>query len=43
MARTEKTSTINRATTSASAVEVSRYGRDLDNWPRSWMGSADDL
>jgi len=24
-------------------VEVSRYCRDLENWPRSWRGCADDL
>src|ERR1700733_12615971 len=25
------------------AVDVSAYGRDLDQWPRSWMGIEQDL
>jgi hypothetical protein len=25
------------------ATDVSAYGRDLDNWPRSWMGLEKDL
>ena len=37
-----KTSQVNRATTSAPS-DPSTYGRDLDNWPRSWMGLEKDL
>jgi len=40
---TAKTSTINRVTTSVSALDVSGYCRDLDSWPRSWMGWEKDL
>jgi hypothetical protein len=36
-----KTAQVNRAATPASAA--SAYGRDLDNWPRSWMGLEKDL
>src|SRR6266705_7226145 len=36
-----KTSRINRAT--APAMDVSAYCRDLDRWPRSWMGLEKDL
>jgi hypothetical protein len=46
MARTifkAKTSKVNRAATSASSSDVSPYCRDLDNWPRSWMGLEKDL
>jgi hypothetical protein len=35
-----KTSQVNRTATPASA---SAYGRDLDNWPHSWMGLEKDL
>jgi hypothetical protein len=35
-----KTAQVNRAATPASA---SAYGRDLDNWPHSWMGMEKDL
>ena len=41
MARTifkAKTSKVNRAAPSASSSDASAYGRDLDTWPRSWMG-----
>ena len=37
-----KTSTVNRAATSA-PWDASAYRRDLDNWPRSWMGLEKDL
>jgi len=37
-----KTSTINRAPPAPSA-DLQRYCRDLDNWPRSWMGWEKDL
>ena len=38
-----KTSRVNRTTTSPSVGDVSAYSRDLDNWPRSWMGLEKDL
>lgn len=38
-----KTSKVNRAATSASSSDASAYCRDLDNWPRSWMGLEKDL
>jgi hypothetical protein len=38
-----KTSRVNRAPASVAAVDVSAYCRDLDNWPRSWMGLDKDL
>jgi hypothetical protein len=38
-----KTSQVNRAATSASPSDASAYGRDLDNWPRLWMGLEKDL
>jgi hypothetical protein len=38
-----KTSRVNRAPASVAAVDVSAYYRDLDNWPRSWMGLDKDL
>jgi hypothetical protein len=37
-----KTSTINRATASSS-LDLADYCRDLDQWPRSWMGWKKDL
>jgi hypothetical protein len=37
-----KTSRVNRATTSAPS-DTPAYCRDLDNWPRSWMGLEKDL
>ena len=46
MARTifkAKTSKVNRLARSASASDASAYCRDLDNWPRSWMGLEKDL
>jgi hypothetical protein len=46
MARTifkAKTSRVNRATTAAASSDASAYCRDLDNWPRSWMGLEKDL
>jgi len=39
---TAKTSTINRATDS-STPDPSGYCRDLDQWPRSWMGLEKDV
>src|ERR1700738_5318951 len=38
-----KTSRVNRATTSAPSSDASAYCRDLDNWPRSWMGLEKDV
>src|SRR5271157_363135 len=38
-----KTSQVNRTATPASAAAASAYGRDLDNWPHSWMGLEKDL
>ena len=38
-----KTSQVNRTATPASASAASAYGRDLDNWPRLWMGLEKDL
>ena len=46
MARTisqTKTSRVNRTTKPVAATDVSAYGRDLDRWPRSWMGLEKDL
>ena len=46
MARTifkAKTSPVNQAAPSAPAADASAYGRDLDTWPRSWMGLEKDL
>jgi hypothetical protein len=46
MARTifkAKTARVNRAATSAPSSDASAYCRDLDNWPRSWMGLEKDL
>jgi len=46
MARTifkAKTSKVNRAAPSASYSDASAYCRDLDTWPRSWMGLEKDL
>jgi hypothetical protein len=46
MARTifkAKTSKVNRAAPSASSSDASAYCRDLDTWPRSWMGLEKDL
>jgi hypothetical protein len=37
-----KTSTINRATAS-STPDLADYCRDLDEWPRSWMGLEKDV
>jgi hypothetical protein len=39
---TAKTSTINRAPAS-STPDLSGYCRDLDEWPRSWMGLEKDV
>jgi hypothetical protein len=39
----EKTSRVNRAVTPAVSAAVSLQVRDLDNWPRSWMGLEKDL
>jgi hypothetical protein len=38
-----KTSSVNRVSNSLAAAAVSAYGRDLDRWPRSWMGLEKDL
>jgi hypothetical protein len=38
-----KTIRVNRAATSAPSSDASAYCRDLDNWPRSWMGLEQDL
>jgi hypothetical protein len=38
-----KTAQVNRTATPASVAAASVYGRDLDNWPRSWMGLEKDL
>src|SRR6266436_3297125 len=46
MARTifmAKTSRVNRAATAAASSAASASCRDLDNWPRSWMGLEKDL
>src|ERR1700688_4833159 len=46
MARTifkAKTSKVNRAAPLASSSDASAYCRDLDTWPRSWMGREKDL
>jgi len=40
---TARTSTINRSTRPVLALDVSSYSRDLENWPRSWMGWDKDL
>ena len=39
----QKTSRINRAAQSAATVDLSVYCRDLDRWPRSWMGVEKDV
>jgi hypothetical protein len=38
-----KTSRVNHAAPSAPSADASAYCRDLDNWPRSWMGLDKDL
>ncbi len=38
-----KTSRINRAAKPTPSSATSAYCRDLDNWPRSWMGLDKDL
>ncbi len=38
-----KTPRITRVTKLAAATDVSAYCRDLENWPRSWMGVEKDL
>src|ERR1700675_1852773 len=38
-----KTARENRTATSAPSCDASAYCRDLDNWPRSWMGLDKDL
>jgi hypothetical protein len=46
MARTiskAKNSRVNRTTAQVPATDVSAYWRDLDKWPRSWMGLEKDL
>jgi hypothetical protein len=39
----QKTSRINRAAQLAATVDHSVYCRDLDRWPRSWMGVEKDV
>jgi hypothetical protein len=41
-AATAKTSTINR-TAASSPPHLANYVRDLDEWPRSWMGLEKDV
>jgi hypothetical protein len=44
MARTKtKTSSVNRGVRLGVSSAVSAYVRDLDKWPRSWMGLEKDL
>lgn len=43
ISKAAKTSRVNRATTPAPSSEASAYCRNLDNWPRSWMGLEKDL
>jgi hypothetical protein len=46
MARTilkAKVSKLNRAAPLSSSSDASAYCRDLDHWPRSWMGLEKDL
>jgi hypothetical protein len=46
MARTilkAKTSKVNRAAPSSLSSDASAYCRDLDTWPRAWMGLEKDL
>ena len=38
-----KTSKINRAPASGTALELAAYCGDLQDWPRSWMGWEKDL
>ena len=38
-----KTSRVNRATQPGAFPDGSAYCRDLDHWPRSWMGLEKDL
>ena len=42
MAKT-KTPRVNRATPPRAGAVISAYCRDLDRWPRSWMGLEKDL
>src|SRR5689334_18191508 len=39
----QKTSRIDRTAPPAAAVDLSVYCRDLDRWPRSWMGVEQDV
>jgi hypothetical protein len=38
-----KTSRVNRVSKPVPAADISVYIRDLDRWPRSWMGLEKDL
>jgi len=38
-----KTSKVNGAASALASSGASAYCRDLDNWPRSWMGLEKDL
>ncbi|MFN0172217.1 MAG: hypothetical protein ACKV22_37930 [Bryobacteraceae bacterium] len=35
--------TVKRPASSPGSVDISVYCRDLDQWPRSWMGIEQDL
>ena len=39
----KETSSVNRVTKPVTDIDVSTFFRDLDNWPRSWMGLEKDL
>ena len=39
----KQTSSVNRIPEPTTAVDVSAFCRDLDNWARSWMGLEKDL
>jgi hypothetical protein len=39
----KKTSSVNRITKPMTAIDVSAFCCDLNNWPRSWMGLERDL
>ena len=38
-----KTGKVNRAATAVASCDASAVCRDLDNWPRSWMGVEKDV
>ena len=43
MALKRKTSSLNRVAAAEVDAKVMAYGRDLENWPRSWMGLEEDV